>query len=360
MKGTRSLSRLIRPLVVAAALALPGCSGVLTGLGVGMPEALRQNGISAPAEILEVWDTGWTINDDPVIGMKVQVRPADRPAFEARIEKTAISRIAIPQFQPGKAILVRFDPNDPKVLAVDFEGPTRSGPSSGNPYQDRFVRSTNLGAVFLPPPETPRIYLGTGDSAADAQALYENDYAILGGAAVEHASDPRQALDQGRRIGAALVVVYGHFAPTPGLTLDVLPFRRRPQAPGDPAAGVPADAATMTLVSGLGADDQAAIYWGKTRPAILGIVSRPLDAKEQARLGRKDGILVEGVTNGSPAAAAGILAGDVVVSIDGRPLGDARDVPALITSLAGRTVSIDLIRNGTPLTVTARLNPASP
>lgn len=359
MPRSRAMSRGFQPLLALAWLAAAGCSGLLTDLGVGMPEQLQQRGVPAPAEILEIWDTGWTINDDPVIGMKVRVRPADRPPYEATIEKTAISRIAIPQFQPGQALRVRFDPENPAVVAVDSGGPEVARPSSGNPYRDRFEGATNLGASFLPPPESPRIYLGTGDSAADLQALYENDYALLGAAGVENAPDPEQALEQGRRIGAALVVVYGRFEPRAGRDLEVLPFRRRPAESGASAALLSGGAAPAP-VSGLGPDGQAALYWGKTRPAVLGIVSRPLDAREQAELRRQDGIVVEGVANGSPAARAGILAGDVLVAVDGQPLGDAAAVPALIAALAGRTVRLDLIRNGSPLAVTAQLNPAAP
>jgi hypothetical protein len=326
-----------------------------------MSKELQQNGVSATARILEIWDTGWTINDNPVIGMRVEVQPTDLPAFEATIKKTAISRIAVPQFQPGNVIPVRFDPKDPTVVAVDFEGATSS---SGNPYHDLFVRASPLGVVFQPPPAVPQLYLGTADSATDALALFENEYALLGASKVEDGSNPQQALDQGKEIGAALVVVYGHFVQSPGLTLDVLPFHQRPPDPGQSAANIPADPTAMLpgtmLVSGLGPNDHFAAYWGKTRPAILGIISRPLNDQEQAQLQRKDGIVVEGVANGSPAAAAHIVAGDVIVAIEGKPLVDVRSAPALITSFAGKRVQIDLIRNGSPLSVMAQLNPASP
>lgn len=360
MRVLRSRSRVVRPLAALAVLSLAGCSGLVTAFGGGMSDELRQKGVSAPAQILEIWDTGWTVNDNPVIGMKVRVRPSDRPPFEATIEKTTISRIAIPQFQPGNALFVRFDPNNPKEIAVDFEGPAQPAVSTGNPYRDRFVPATNLGAGFLPPPPVPRIYLGTGDSGADAQALYENDYALLGASGVGNAPGPQQALDHGKEIGAALVVVYGRFFPAPGLALDVLPFRRRPVGPEQAAAGVPAAAGPMALAAGLGPDDQVAAYWGKTRPAILGIVSRPLNEREQAQLRRVDGIVVEGVANGSPAAAAGIVAGDVLVSMGGKAVPDVHAVPAFVTSFAGQKVIVDLIRGGSPLSVTVQLNPASP
>ncbi len=353
MTRLRSLSGTLHSSIVIACLGFSGCSGMVAHFGGGMSEELQQSGVSARARIEEVWDTGWTINDNPVIGMKVLVLPPDRPAFTATIEKTTISRIATPQFQPGNTVPVRYDPKNPALVAVDFGGPAPATVSSGNPYRDRFEPTALVGANFLPASGSPELYLGTGDSAADVAALYENNYALLGAARVEHGSDPEPALDQGRQVGAAVVVVYGHFVPPPGETLELLPFRPRPAAPG-------AVAAAMPLVSGLGPDDQMATYWGKTRPAILGIVSRPLNGEEQVRLQRANGIVVESVANGSPAAAARIVAGDVLVAIDGQPFVDVRAVPDLVRSLAGRRVGIDLLRDGSPFSVMVQLNPAAP
>jgi S1-C subfamily serine protease len=137
------------------------------------------------------------------------------------------------------------------------------------------------------------------------------------------------------------------------MALEVLPLPRA-------AAGAGTPAGTARFITGsLGPDDQFASYWGKTRPAILGIVSRPLDGQEQARLRRQDGIVVETVLNGSPAAAAGIAVGDVVVAIGGQNLPDPRAVPEIVTALAGQQVDFELIRDGRPMSVTVQLNPAS-
>lgn len=366
MNGVRLWALAANLAAALTCLILAGCSGFLTSVGGGMTPELERSGVAAPAEILEVWDTGWTVNDSPVIGMKVRVRPAGRPEFEATIEKTTISRIAVPQFQPGNLIPVRFDPQNPASIAVDPDGdPTaESAPSSGNPYRDRFERAEIVGANYLPPPAEPAIYLGTADLRTDIQTLFENGYALLGGSGVRNATNPELALEQGREIGAALVVVYGHFVAPPELALDVLPFPRRRTVAGQPRDATPADAIGMRLVSGgLGPDDQFATYWGRTRPSILGIVSRPLDAQEQARLARFDrrqGIVVESVANGSPAEASGIAIGDIVVAIDGRPLPDARAVPELISSLAGREVQIELIRGADVLTLSVPFNAATP
>ncbi len=337
-------------------LALLGCTSFMTSVGGGLTPELQQGGVSATAQILEIWDTGWTLNDNPVIGMRVMVQAPDRPAFEATIDKTTVSRIAIPQFQPGAVIPVRFDPNNPAMVAVDPGGGSSeaSRPSTGNPYRDHFERTEIVGAVFLPPPAAPQIYLGTADMTTDVQTLLENEYVLIGGSSVRNATNPEQAIEQGSEIGAALVVVYGHFAPPPGMALEVLPLPRRATV----GAGTPAASARF-ITGSLGPDDQFASYWGKTRPAILGIVSRPLDAQEQARLQRRDGIVVETVLTGSPAAAAGIVVGDVVVAIGGQALPDPRAVPGIVTPLAGQRVDFDLIRDGRSISVTVQLNPAS-
>ncbi len=353
------IARLVRPLALLACLSVVGCSGLMHAFGGGMTPELQQSGVFATAQILEIWDTGWTINDDPVIGMRVRVQPSDRPDFEATIQKTTVSRIAVAQFQPGAVIPVRFDPSNPALVAVDPSGrPSEaSTPSSGNPYRDRFERSEMAGAVFLPPPATPQLYLGTGDMTTDLQTLFENEYAMLGGSSVRNATNPEQALEQGKEIGAALVVVYGHFTPPDGTALEVLPFSRRASSGQSPST---AAGASRFLTGSLGPEDQFASYWGKTRPGILGIVSRPLDAEERERLRRHGGIVVETVLNGSPAATAGIAVGDVVVAIGGRALADPRAVPEIVTALAGQQVGFDLIRDGSPMSVTVQLNPASP
>jgi membrane-associated protease RseP (regulator of RpoE activity) len=243
---------------------------------------------------------------------------------------------------------VRYDPQNPALVAVDTE-PRAAAASSGNPYRDQFQRVTQIGVGMLPPPDEPAVFLGTGDSAADQRALYEHNYAMIGASGVQGGADLAQAVAFGREVEAALVVVYGSFAPPAGTELEILPFRPKPDGRGSAGYG-------PSLFSNLGADGRVAAYWGRTRPAILGVVFRTPQAEEAARA--KGGLAVEAVTDGSPAAAAGFAAGDVVVAIDGEPVGDFLGVPALLRSKAGRSVRFDVVRGGEPLALTADLNPA--
>lgn len=341
-------------LLLAMAAGLTGCvSGVFTG----MTKELREHGVTAEATILKIWDTGWTVNEDPVIGMRVEVRPPDGPVFEATIAKTLISRIDLPQFQPGKVVPVRYDPTNRAVVAVDFEGQAASG-GTGNPYHDSFVRAPS-GAAFQPP-QALNVYLGTGDSAADEVALVENGYALLGASAVEGGSDLQQAIAQGKEIGAAVVVVYGHFDVPGGSTLTVLPFQARSLDATERGQSSRSLSVDESIVPKLTASERAAFYFARMRPPILGVGLRALNDQERALLNLKAGVAVIAVTEGSPAEAAHIQRGDIIVAIDGKPTADLTGVPALLKSVAGRKVGFDLMRAGTPVSVDVQLNPAEP
>src|SRR5579863_6851803 len=315
----------------------------------GMSNELAAHGVSAAATVEEIWDTGWTVNDDPVIGMKVRVQPPDHQPFEAIIKHTEISRIAVPQFQPGQVIPVRYNPQDPTDVAVDFSsGSSRPEvPSTGNPYRDHYSPSAPQGAVFLPPPATPAVYLGTADSASDSAVLVENGYAPLGGAQADNASNPDPALEEGKAIGAAVVVLYGHFEAPTGMTFKVLPFQRI----GD--ASQPLDASTLS-VPALAGGQEFAMYWGRLQRPVLGVYSRPLTDKEAAELHQRDGLVVDAVSGGSPAAEAGIRQGDVIITINGKVI-NATTMHSVVESLLGRKVTVEVLRNGSRMSIPVQL-----
>ncbi|HET7473651.1 MAG TPA: trypsin-like peptidase domain-containing protein [Candidatus Limnocylindrales bacterium] len=105
---------------------------------------------------------------------------------------------------------------------------------------------------------------------------------------------------------------------------------------------VPIDAATRLIIAALMRD-------GRVRRAYLGIVggTRRLGAPLAERLGRTAGLEVVQLLDGSPAAAAGVRAGDVIVSLDGRPIGGVGDLQrSLVGDLVGRSVEVTLERDG--------------
>ena len=98
---------------------------------------------------------------------------------------------------------------------------------------------------------------------------------------------------------------------------------------------------------------------GKVTRGQLGIEMQPMGRDEARALNLPDdrGAMVKRVVPGGPAEKAGIIALDVIRSVDGQPINEYSDLPPIIGGMApGAKVRIELIRDGKPRTVTATLN----
>jgi S1-C subfamily serine protease len=110
---------------------------------------------------------------------------------------------------------------------------------------------------------------------------------------------------------------------------------------------VPINAATRKIISAL-------MKEGRVRRAYIGIVggSRPLPPRIAKRLERDKGIEVVEVVSGSPAAGAGLRAEDLIVAVNGEPMGDVGDLQRLmVAERIGQGVEVDVVRDGTFLKV---------
>jgi len=69
-------------------------------------------------------------------------------------------------------------------------------------------------------------------------------------------------------------------------------------------------------------------------------------------LDKAKGALIAGMTDGGPAAKAGIQSGDVVVTFDGKAVADSRVLPRLVADTdVGKTVQVEVMRKGQAKTV---------
>jgi 2-alkenal reductase len=88
---------------------------------------------------------------------------------------------------------------------------------------------------------------------------------------------------------------------------------------------------------------------GDARPSFLGIQYKELNpqlANEQ-QLSITQGALLEEVVGGSPAALAGLQAGDVIVGVNGQVLDDRHPLVSLLVEyVAGETITLDIRRAG--------------
>jgi serine protease Do len=105
---------------------------------------------------------------------------------------------------------------------------------------------------------------------------------------------------------------------------------------------VPINVATRRIVGALMRD-------GRVRRAWLGIAGgpRPLPPKLARELGRTAGIEIVDVVPGSPAEQGGLRAEDLIVSLDGEPIGGVDELQRLmIDEVIGRAVRLGVVRNG--------------
>src|SRR5580765_2048176 len=116
--------------------------------------------------------------------------------------------------------------------------------------------------------------------------------------------------------------------------------------------------ATAASIWGLGVVIPAAIAWktaatvlehGSLKRGFLGLAGQPVALPESQRgsSGRDHALLVVGVTGDSPAAAAGVLVGDVLTEFDGHPIESPEDLlDLLVGDRVGRRITIRTLRGG--------------
>ena len=114
---------------------------------------------------------------------------------------------------------------------------------------------------------------------------------------------------------------------------------------------------TATTIRGFGVAIPAAIAWasatkvltaGTPRRGFVGLALQSVELPPAQRPdGRERALLVLAITPGSPAEAAGLIVGDVLIDFDGQPTESPDDLLDLLTeNRVGRTVVARTLRGG--------------
>jgi S1-C subfamily serine protease len=95
---------------------------------------------------------------------------------------------------------------------------------------------------------------------------------------------------------------------------------------------------------------------GRVRRAFIGISAQqtaiPQRRRRAAEIEQTSAVMVATVESGSAADRAGLRAGDVVLSLDGKPITGADDlIRALTGETIGRSVAFDVLRGTERLTI---------
>ena len=83
----------------------------------------------------------------------------------------------------------------------------------------------------------------------------------------------------------------------------------------------------------------------------LGVQLSPLTDQLAEYFGAKDGVLVSAVESESVAAKAGLKAGDVITSVNGRAVEEPRDVTQELRGADGKSVELQVLRDKKSLTL---------
>lgn len=147
---------------IAAVVSTGGPSGIYIGAGMlvvfgGMfylfyrlffkpmlnTSRLQKTGIPGTAKILEVRDTGVTINNNPQVKLIVEVKNSFGQRYQATM-RVLVSRINPFAYQPGMEIPVKIDPKDEKNVVPDFTGNQRGSASTGFAQPNQAAMQTEL------------------------------------------------------------------------------------------------------------------------------------------------------------------------------------------------------------------------
>ena len=110
---------MLRGTLLGIIIGVAACSAIVDPFsGRGEACAILAIGKPATATILDISDTGITINQDPVVAFDLEVHPDHAAPFRANT-KALLSRLDVPQIQPGRMVPVKYDPKQPSHVAID-------------------------------------------------------------------------------------------------------------------------------------------------------------------------------------------------------------------------------------------------
>ncbi|CAN5598956.1 trypsin-like peptidase domain-containing protein [soil metagenome] len=333
-------------------VALAGAAGAVLALGL-----MAATGELGPDAERQVTQRARPAVTEPVAA----TTPIEGAA--ARQVGTAVVRVELPggDGAAGSGVVYRADGYilTSASLLGDTDG-TTVVLSDGRRYEASVVGRdglTDVGVLHVAAAELPVATLGTATDLRSGEPAMVLAASIAG----RKASLERGTVQAvGRRVGRTGAEPLHDMIHTDAAT--------RPTAAGGPLVngrgtviGIPTDSrlldavatadeggfATPIDVARVGGDEIVAD--GRAHHVWLGVEGVDVDPDRAEQLDLVGGAHLSAVHDGSPAWAAGLAADDVIVAVDGEPVGSMSDlVVALRGHEPGAEISVDYIRDGEP------------
>lgn len=223
-----------------------------------------------------------------------------------------------------------------------------------NPYADNYQTQNQGGLHSLQEIVTPTLYSGKNREEDDISML-ENGFDLMGSSAFEGLLVPPElALAHGRSIKADSILVYFKKAgnATPSARIEVI---KEATKTGKSLTEKEVAAETPKY-------RYYASYWAKLPPPVLGthvikLVPQANLTQDEKQTATTDaeGVKVIAVIHGSAAEKAGVTRGDQLLRINQETVVDASTLSNLVRRLRGQAVTLDIRRQGKPLSLPAQL-----
>lgn len=226
-----------------------------------------------------------------------------------------------------------------------------------------------------PPPTIPtveRSQPGAGQAILDAYA--KRGYVMIGHSMFNSGRPESEdsAIRQGQNVGADLVLILNpRYTGSVTSTIPITtPTTATSYSTGTATAYGPGGTVTaygsgMTTTYGsttnyvpltIHRSDYGAVFFVRQRFG-LGVFTRDLNDSERQEFQSNKGAAVRLVVDGTPAFDSDILVGDVIATVDGVGVSNAKALNDLVRERAGKRISITIVRRGQHIDKQVQLNP---
>lgn len=222
-----------------------------------------------------------------------------------------------------------------------------------NPFAKNYKEQNTYHLKSLQPNPDTKILL-SNHKEEDNIKMLEDGYDMIGisGFSALEAS-PDLALQHGRNIKADTVLIYKKYesAKTASSQLQLIKEAAKKGEDIDPNDLTEEPTQYYFYAS----------YWAKLPMPLFGVHIIKLQKKtdDEAALAQEPGLKIIAVIKDSPAAKAGVARGDTLLKVGDMALESAEDLFAAVKKYAGKTVDIELERQGVPDKISVKLNARS-
>jgi PDZ domain len=220
-----------------------------------------------------------------------------------------------------------------------------------NPYEKNYKSQNTANLASLEANPDTKMYV-SNHKDKDNISMLESGYDMMGTTGFDAGAVPSEmALQHAKAIKADTVLVYTKYGAALTSSSKFDTYKEAAKKNGG-------EIDEKDLVEEDIQYKYYASYWAKLPPPLLGVhvikLARPIEGSE-----KKDelkGLRVLAVVKGSPAEAAGILRGDMLLAINETELDKAEELSKLVRQHQGKSVAIAYEREGAAKTTQATIN----